>query len=197
MTAIPPWAGVRGTPRTRTRWPGERAGPSAKRAPILLMRKAASGIAGRVLRMSPGLEIQSAGRVAPPSEDSARTPLARTSASTHSSFIDASGARTVAQTVAFPARISKVSNPGRSGLTDCTTPATATRLYAYAGSCKFDGETETDGGCTPAPRAARCASTIAGAGPPEEARPEASTRQPVAGKICPGARLTRIPPVES
>src|ERR1035438_267375 len=93
--------------------------------------------------------------------------------------------------------IRRMPRPGRSELTDCTTPGMTTRSYSYFVSRKSGGETETGGGSTSAPRADIRASTIAGAAPPEEARPATSPRQPVAGGICPGARVTRIPPVES
>ena len=63
--------------------------------------------------------------------------------------------------------------------------------------CIRDGEMETGGGSASGPKADTRAWVIAGAGPPEEASPATSTRQPTAGGICPGARVTRIPPVES
>ncbi len=129
--------------------------------------------------------------------DSASTPLARTSASVHSSLMTVIETGTLAQMVLLSARISSVTSPGRSESTDRTTPEKRTRRYSYLGSLRCAAETGTGGGSASSPRADMRPSMTAGAGPPEEAMPVTSTLHPVAGRVCAGARLTRIPPVES
>jgi hypothetical protein len=183
----------------RTLCGGGRAGFSAKRDPIFVTGKAAKGVAGRVTSIALLSETHT---VVPapagfPSEDSASTPLPRTSASIHSSLTTVMEAGTFAQTVALPARISSVMRPGRSELTDCTTPEITTRLYSYSGFFRPAVETGTAGGSVSGPSADTRASTTAGAAPADETTPVISTRQPLAGGFCPGARLIRIPPVAS